>query len=373
MPWTTPTLAGVRSLVRDMIRGSLPGADASVPNSVLRVLSDSQGALCHLTLQYLDWLALQLLPDTAEGEWLDRHGNIWLVNADGTTGRKLATLATGSADLTGIGGTVVPQATQLASSGSGNEATYETTAAITLSTPDGTPTPAPIRALDPGSAGNLPTDAPLWVVNAPPGVDTNAIVGATPLEGGTDEETDDELRARVLARIRQPPMGGDETDYEQWALAVPGVTRAWAAQEMGIGTVTIRFMMDDLRANLGGFPTAFDIQQVSNYLATVRPVTAKDYFVVAPIPRRVDVYIQNLNPDSTSMRAAIQVSLQQMLIERAAPGQTIYAAWKYQAIMNTAGVESFDLRYSTDDTMPSPGHMAVLGDIYYEHVAVPAP
>ena len=65
MPWQTPTLKEVRSLVRDQVRGSLPGADATIPNSVLRVLSDSQGALCHLTLQFVDWLALQLIPDTA--------------------------------------------------------------------------------------------------------------------------------------------------------------------------------------------------------------------------------------------------------------------------------------------------------------------
>src|SRR5215475_8415449 len=103
MPWSTPTLRDVRSMVRDAIRGSLPGADASVPNSVLRVLSDAMGALCHLALQYVDWLALQLLPDTAETEWLDRHGHIWLTNADGSTGRKLATQAVGSANFVSSG------------------------------------------------------------------------------------------------------------------------------------------------------------------------------------------------------------------------------------------------------------------------------
>ena len=101
MPWSTPTLREVRSLVRDAVNASLPGADANVPNSVLRVLSDNQGALCHLTLQYVDWLSLQLLPDTAETEWLDRHGEIWLVNADGSPGRKMATLATGTAQFPG--------------------------------------------------------------------------------------------------------------------------------------------------------------------------------------------------------------------------------------------------------------------------------
>ena len=116
MPWSTPTLREVRSLVRDAVNASLPGADANVPNSVLRVMSDNQGALCHLTLQYIDWLSLQLLPDTAETEWLDRHGDIWLTNADGTTGRKMATLASGTASFQGIiDGSIVPAGTQLQS------------------------------------------------------------------------------------------------------------------------------------------------------------------------------------------------------------------------------------------------------------------
>src|SRR5499427_5636081 len=128
MPWNTPTLRDVRTMVRDNIRGALPGADAAVPNSVLRVLSDAMGALCHLTLQYVDWLALQLMPDTAETEWLDRHGKIWLVNSDGTTGRKLATAAVGTVYLTGTStGVTVPQYTQLTYGAAG--LTYETTTA----------------------------------------------------------------------------------------------------------------------------------------------------------------------------------------------------------------------------------------------------
>ena len=102
-----------------------------MPNSVLRVLSDAQGGLCHLTLQYIDWLALQLLPDTAETEWLDRHGQIWLVNSDGTIGRKQATFASGIVTFTGLDGSVVPIGTQL-QGGQGSVSGYETTAEITI-------------------------------------------------------------------------------------------------------------------------------------------------------------------------------------------------------------------------------------------------
>lgn len=355
MPWATPTLRSVRQLVRGEVSASLTGA-MFVGNSVLRVMADATAALCHLTLRYLDWLALQLLPDTAEHEWLDRHADIWLVNADGSVGRKVATLAHGSVTMTGTTGMIVPLATQLTD----GDTTYETTVAIVIGELE---TPVNIIALDPGAAGNVAAGSKLSFVTALSGVDGTATV--VDLGGGADAETDDQLRQRVLRRIRQPPMGGAAYDYEAWALAVPGVTRAWAASEMGIGTVTVRFMMDDLRADNDGFPLPEDIDAVASYIDIKRPVTVKDCFVVAPIRQPVDVSIGNLVPDNEAIRAAIEVSLHEMIFEMAAPGQTIFASWKNYAIMSTSGVQSFELTDYTDDIMESAGHMAVLGDIYY--------
>jgi uncharacterized phage protein gp47/JayE len=372
MPWQTPALRDVRTLVRDAVNANLPGADANVPNSVLRVLSDNQGALCHLTLQYVDWLALQLLPDTAETEWLDRHGNIWLVNADGSTGRKLATLATGTASLPPaiIAGTVIPAATVLLSGAAlpptvidsqNTQVSFETLEDITASAVS--PVTANIRALDAGSFGNLPPGTALQVTPTINGISGLATV--LELNGGTDDETDDELRARVLRRIRQPPMGGDAADYEAWALAVPGVTRAWCApMEMGIGTVTIRFMMDDLRADNGGFPLPDDIDAVQAYIDTVRPVTVKDCFVEGPIPYPINVHITYLDLDAASTRAAIEQSLLQEFFVRAIPGLTWYRAWSDEGIMAAAGVNAYDLAAS-DMPMPAPGYMAILGDLTY--------
>ena len=112
------------------------------------------------TLQYLDWLALQLLPDTAETEWLDRHGEIWLVNADGSKGRKVATFASGGVSVHRIAAAVVPAGTQL-----GRKAVrpirvgYETTAEITIGA---VPTATPVRALDAGSHRQLTAGHVLW-------------------------------------------------------------------------------------------------------------------------------------------------------------------------------------------------------------------
>jgi uncharacterized phage protein gp47/JayE len=174
----------------------------------------------------------------------------------------------------------------------------------------------------------------------------------------------DDLRARVLHRIQNPPMGGAQADYVTWALAVPGVTRAWAAPEQGPGTMTVRFLMDELRADDDGWPLPSDVQAVADYIDKMRPVTVKDCYVVAPIKVFVDVTIHNLVPESA--QGAVEASLRDMLFELASPGQTIYAAWVSYAIMNAPGVQSFKLMTTEDVVMPSLGHMAVLGTVLFE-------
>jgi len=351
----TPTLRQTRELVRGEVKTYLSGA-SFIGNSVIRVLSDATAGLAHLTLRYIDWLARMLLPDTAEDEWLDRHGAIWLVNADGTVGRKAATLATGSATMTGLAGTVVPFGTQLTR----GDITYETLNTITISPG---PTAVNIRAIDPGIAGNLDAGETLDVIVPVAGLDGTATV--VTLTGGIDQESDAYLRERILDRIRHPPMGGSQTDYEQWAKSVPGVTRAWCAPlEMGMGTVTVRFMMDDLRASNGGFPLPADVTSVQNYMNIKRPVAVKDFFVEAPTPFGLVMTISNLVVDSASTRQAIHDSVAAMLFEKAVPGQTVYRSWVDEGVAAATGVDHYDLVFD-DMPMPDAGSLAIVGSINF--------
>jgi uncharacterized phage protein gp47/JayE len=358
MPWLTPTLRNVRELVRDGVRGSLPGADASVPNSVLRVISDAMAALAHLTLQYIDWLARQLLPDSAETEFLDRHGTIWLENSDGSRGRKLASLASGSMSATGSNGAVIPLGTRLISAAL--RVGYETTETATMG---GTATPVKVRALDPGAQSNLDSGSVITFDPPPAGIEQNGTI--ITMIGGADEESDEELRARVLLRIQQPPMGGSETDYLQWTLDVPGVSRAWCAPlEQGMGTVVVRFMMDVLRADNNGIPLADDVQAVADYLNSKRPVAVKDIFVVAPIPFPIVMNISELVEDTGSVRASIEETLQDMFLEKSIPGGTLYRSWVDAAISEAIGENHHELVYNTT-AAPTPGHLPILGSIIY--------
>lgn len=355
MPWETPTLREVRQLSRDYAASYLPGADASVGNSVLRVLLDDNGGLAHLNLRYLDWQRLQLLPDTAETEFLDRHGHIWL------GGRKAATFAAGYATVTGLVGTIVPLATRLQG---GNGVPYETLAQITIGVGA---TQINVRALTPGVTGNLGVGAKLGITTAIPGVDGTATV--VDISGGVDQEDDDSLRDRVIFRIRRPPMGGSNDDYVAWARSVKGVTRAWNAPlEMGIGTTTVRFMMDDLRADedptLDGFPLTGDVATVQAYLDTVRPVAVKDIFVAAPIPFEIDFTVTMLEDSSTATQAAIYESVTDMLKERAVPGQQIWKSWITEAVSQAIGEDHHENDFVTT-AMPSNGHLAVIGTITF--------
>lgn len=367
MPWTTPTLSQVRTMVRDDIVAAFSGA-VTIGNSVLRVMADANAGLAHLVLRYVDWISRQMLPDTAETDWLDRHGDIWLVNADSSTGRKGAAFATGTVTMTGTAGTIVPLNTGLEYST--DAVGFETTLQVTLGAG---PTSVPIRAIDAGTQGNLDAGTILTLVNSITNVDTEATVVS--LTGGTEEENDDDLRARVLLRIQEPPVGGSAVDFVKWATDVAGVTRAWCSPlEMGIGTVTVRFMMDDLRASTGGFPNAADIATVEAYIDLKRPVAIKDRFILSPIPEPIDFAISNLVPDTVAVRSAIATAVSDMLRARAAPahsvngitqeGTTIYESWVSEAIMSVAGVESFTL-IMDDHPMPHNGALAVLGTIVY--------
>jgi uncharacterized phage protein gp47/JayE len=354
MPWTTPTLKETRTLTRDYVLSQL-GAVAMIPNSVLRIMSDAMSGLAHLTMLYIDWLSKQLLPDTSETEWLDRHGTIWLVNADGSKGRKVATYANGAVHFDGDFGVVVPTGTVL----SGPLVQYQTIANVTLGNEGAS---AQAVALTAGEIGNLPSGTDVGIVTGIPGV-TGAVTDGD-MAGGVDTETDEQLRERVLFRIQKPPMGGDKDDYEAWTMSIPGVTRAWCAPtEMGPGTVTVRFMMDVVRDYNNGFPLASDCTLVKAYLDTVRPVAVKDLFVVSPIPMPVDMLITKLSPNTTAQINAIEASCIDRFRLKASPGEIFYRAWVDEAISDANPVY-YDLVLD-DAVPPDNGSLPVLGTISY--------
>jgi len=361
MPWPIPTLRARRLQVRDDIAQHLPGADAAQPNSVLRVVGDAQAALAHDNDQHLAWLARMMMPDTAQGEYADRWGAIWLPE-----GRKPATAAWGQVTVAGAPGAAVDIGLELVTTaidgdGQRREIRYEVTAGVTLAAGTGI---ISVTALTPGAVGNLDEGALLAFATVPDGIDGQAVVAAPGLAGGADIETDAELVARYVARIQQPPHGGAAHDYVAWALEVPGVTRAWAAPEMGPGTMTVRFMMDAVRGSGGGFPEVEDLALVQAHIDARRPVTVAECYALAPIAQPLDLTITDLVGDTPAVRANIATEVAAILRAKGAPGQIIYASWIREAISAATGEDHHDITL-TNTAPDSVGHLIVLGEITY--------
>lgn len=218
MPLTRPTLTEIRDEIHADIDAGLPGADSRLRRSVLEVIARMLAWSVHALYGFIDFVSRQLFPDLAERAFLERWASLWALT------RQAATFATGSVTFTGTNGSTIPIGAVLRRA-DGTE--YATTAGGTIAS--GTATVA-VSASVSGLAGNAATAVSLTVVSPPAGINATAAVAAPGIAGGTDQETDALLRARILSRMQTPPHGGSAADYVRWAKEVAGVTRAWVIQ-----------------------------------------------------------------------------------------------------------------------------------------------
>lgn len=218
MPMTRPTLTAIRDQRHADVDANLPGADSRLRRSVLEILVRMFAWAEHALYGYIDFISRQLFPDLAERVYLERWASLWALS------RTAATFATGAVTFAGTNGVVIPTGTLVRRS-DGTE--YETTASGTIS---GGSANVAVEAIEGGLDGNAATGVVLTLVSPIASVGNNPTVTAPGIAGGSDQEDDEALRARILSRMQTPPHGGSAADYVRWALEVPGVTRAWVIQ-----------------------------------------------------------------------------------------------------------------------------------------------
>jgi uncharacterized phage protein gp47/JayE len=350
MSFERPTLSALRVQARADVAARLPGTDAALRRSLAMVLAEAFAAMVHHQYGYLDFVQRQVIPDTAEGEYLDRWCRIVGL------ARKPATAAGGLVTATGTNGTTIAEGATLTRS---DGVVYAVTAPATIAS--GTASVS-LLAATAGAEGDLEAGASLTFVTAIAGVNGTAIVGADGLTGGGPEESDAALRDRLRARLSAPPTGGSATDYVAWALENTGVTRAWCLPlNRGPGTVDVAFVMDD-RVDI--FPEAGDVAAVQAYIDTRRPVTA-DCVVFSPTPAPIAVTITGLNPDTAAVRAAIAVELAAQIRRDAAPAGTIRRSRLIEAISRAAGENWHSMTVPSGDVSQSAAQLATLGTVTF--------
>lgn len=348
MPFTRPTLPQIIQRMVSDIESRLAGTDARLRRSNLNVTARMLSGAVHGLYGAVDNLSRQIIIDTADAEYLNRWASIWGVT------RKPAANSIGPMPVTGLSGAIVPADT-LVSRADG--ATFTVDADVELVAGVAT---AQLTAVEPGAAGNTAEGSALTFVTPVAGVNTSALVGVGGLVNGSDTEDDVSLRARLLARIQETPQGGADFDYVNWAKAVPGVTRAWVyPQELGAGTVTVRFMRDDDLAT--AIPDAPEVAAVQAYIDARRPVTA-DVTVVAPIAVPLNFTI-GVVPNTAIVKAAVEAELVDLIRREASPGGTLLLSHIREAISIAAGETNYNMTSPVADVALTTGNISTFGAI----------
>lgn len=306
----TPTFEQIRDTLLNDLKNQLPDADIGTDSDYF-VRASSVASVAEGIYQHQSWIVRQIFPDTADSDYLELHARTRNLT------RKPATTAKGA---------VLPAGSQIR----GDNVSCFTTAEVTL--PETAQATVTIQASQSGTISNLSKPTTGELVNAPMGV--NSLVAINQLSGGTDIEADASLLARLLDIIRRPPAGGNKYDYRRWALEVPGVTNAFVYPlRRGLGTVDIAITSAD------GLPSRDIIEAAQAHIDDVRPVTAKNSYVLAPTIRNVDFEVE-VTLEGISLEAAIaQVENEiQSVMSRIAPGQRLIRSEVETAISLIPGI-----------------------------------
>jgi uncharacterized phage protein gp47/JayE len=319
--------------------------------------------LAYSVYGYLDWIARQSVPFTATDEFLYAWAALIGVY------QKDSSPASGSAQFAGTAGLVLPSGTALTRQ---DAVPYTTTA-------DGTVDATgllivPIVAAVNGVGTNADAGIPIGIDTPIVGINGGGVTG-TSLTGGADQETQADFRTRMLFRYAQPPQGGAASDYIEWALEVPGVTRAWI--QSSAGQVQVYPMFDAANAAHNGFPqgtdgcaseetrgptASGDQLNVAEHLWPLQPVTAL-VFIAAPVPFSIDVTIGSLDPSTVEMETSIRASLADAFLAFGEVGGTIYPSQLYTAISGTPGVNRFDMTIPAAPVVAPAGALPVMGTL----------
>lgn len=216
-----------------------------------------------------------VFPEFSYGEYLNEHAKCRNIS------RRAATAANGELTITGVAGTVI-QAGSLFSSAEVNDVPsvdYRVLTSVKIPT-SGTIT-AKVQCTQKGTIGNATANAIVLVSSRITGI--RSVTNKEAVTGGTDEESDESLIARILEYDQSQGNNyvGSVADYKRWAYSVDGVGSATvipAKDESGLVTIII--------TDANGDPATEQLcSEVYNYIMQPDDPDAR----LAPINTRLSV------------------------------------------------------------------------------------
>lgn len=363
MAFQRPTISQIKDRIQSDLKTGL-GLTTILARSFLAVLSAAYAGASHTLHGYISWALKQLLPDSSDDEYTVRWAKIFGID------RLEATFAEIEVTITGTDGVPVPNTT-LWQRSDGVEYKVKTEV-----TPSGGTVTGTLVCQTPGDTGNISNGSQLNITSPIAGINSQCTVTATTVEG-SDQETIENLRTRLLERIKNPPAGGTVADYIAFAKTVNGVTRVWVLPgHLGQGTVGVTFVMD------GEDPIIPSLAKVDEVQAAVLercPVEA-DAVVFAPTATPINPTIK-ITPNTQAVRDAVTAELLDLVFREAQVRDAVDPALvaegtQYtgriplskinEAISIAAGENDHELVSPSETPQPPTGGILTLGTITFQ-------
>lgn len=229
----------------------------------------------------------------------------------------------------------------------------------------------PIESVGFGVSQNLSSGAKLTFTGTVLGVNQSAFVDFDTIGGGTDLETPEEFRARVLEDYRSLRACFNKADIILTAKLVPGVTRVFVFEiTPGVGDTTVYFTRDN-DPNI--IPSGQDVVNVKNQLLTIKGATMNpvDLIVLAPTAKVVNFSFSALTPNTPALQTEITKNLKAFFEDKTEVGVNIISIAYESVIFNTIDPEtsqkvtSFTLSIPTGDIVVATGELAILGTVSF--------
>lgn len=304
-----------------------------------------------------DWVNRQCFPQTAQGEYLDKHAQLrGLVRRAAVAAEGILRFETDQAPSTDL---TIPAGTVCMTAGL---VRFETTQEAVLQAGE-TMVETTAAAVEPGASGNVAAGTIRAMAVAPVGV--SRCTNPEGFSGGLDEESDEELRERVLETFQRLPNGANAAFYQQGALSFTGVASAQVIpRSRGVGTV------DVVIATEAGLPDEELLSQVRAWFEERREI-AVDVAVLAPTVKTVNVTVKvkaREGRDAAAVRQTVKNALSAWFTG-ARLGKNLLRAQLGGVVYGVEGVENYAITLPAADVAVAVNELPRLGTLMVEAMA----
>ncbi|GBR14164.1 baseplate J/gp47 family protein [Gluconobacter frateurii] len=364
MAFLSPTYQDILQTNINEVTYTLTNGQVPLANSVIRTVMQANSKVQWLQYAFLQKVALQATPATSTGIYLDYWGSL-----KGIT-RKASSTATSQVTFTGTSGVSIPASSVLIAQ---NGETYTTDNLVLVGSSVG------ITAVSAGTEGNQLSNITLTLQTPIAGVDST-IVLTNAITNGSDVETDDLYRVRVLQAYSTQATGDSRQEHINWALAVPSVTAAWVPSAPLVGTQCVIYVMLDRTNSFLGYPQGTDGTataetryttatgdqlSVANAMYDEKPYT-EIQIITAPVRNDIGFEISGLASASAAVQASVKTAIQTLFHAQGTPlGTDITIAAISEAISQTVGGTDFTITSPTTDIKLNIGDLPEVGTVTF--------